>query len=59
MRKSVACVHFTVHIHVHVDMHEYVRSTEHGVDVHWYSTIHHRASGLLSTMPVEVVIMIL
>ena len=29
------------------------------VDVHWYSTIHHRTRRLLSTMPVKVVIMTL
>ena len=29
------------------------------IDVHWYSTIHHSTRGLLSTMPVEVVIMTL
>ena len=29
------------------------------IDVHWYSTIHHRDRGLLSTMPVKVVIMTL
>ena len=29
------------------------------IDVHWYSTIHHSTRGLLSTMPVKVVIMTL
>ena len=53
----IACVHFSVY--VHNIMHEYVSASGLQVIFLWYSTIHYRTRGLLSNMPVKVVIMTL